>query len=330
MNHKKTFSKIGLILFIGTILNIMIRRLAGYLSMFVTYSIPSGDFHFLVQMLSMYFVTFPIIFFLFKAVPTQPVIEQKKMKISHLITTILISYATTFLLNLLGTLIIGAIGMMMSNEVEHVMMTITGSISPFTNFLIIVICAPIMEELLFRKAIISRVSHYGEKIAILFSATLFGLFHGNLLQFGYAFVLGLFFGFIFVKTGRLLYTILLHMSVNFLGSFIGPIILEKTGALEFLNKFNELSGNETFYSELMDITMEHMNGLLLLGLYEIFLLVMVITGLVLLIKSRKKFICNPGEITIEKGKRFTTMFINLGAILFCGFWLAQMVLQLFG
>ena len=46
---------------------------------------------------------------------------------------------------------------------------------------------------------------------MLFSGLMFGLFHGNLNQFVYAFVLGLCFGFIYVKTGNIRYTIGLHM-----------------------------------------------------------------------------------------------------------------------
>ena len=43
------------------------------------------------------------------------------------------------------------------NQVENVMVTVTNQMSWWCNFLIIVIAAPIMEELLFRKFLIDRM-----------------------------------------------------------------------------------------------------------------------------------------------------------------------------
>ena len=43
----------------------------------------------------------------------------------------------------------------------------------------------------------------------------------------------------------------------------------------------------------------------------------------------KKFKCAPGEITIPKGKRFSTIILNVGMILYCLFWIIQIILQLF-
>ena len=44
------------------------------------------------------------------------------------------------------------------------------------------------------------------------------------------------------------------------------------------------------------------------------LCILVIVGIVLFVKNRKKFVCAPGEVTIEKGTRFTTMILNVGMI----------------
>ena len=71
------------------------------------------------------------------------------------------------------------------------------------TFIIAVLIAPTAEELLFRKLLTERIVKYGELAAVLASGLFFGLFHGNLNQFSYAFLLGLFLGFIYVKTGKL-------------------------------------------------------------------------------------------------------------------------------
>ncbi len=80
-----------------------------------------------------------------------------------------------------------------------------------TIFAIMVVMAPVCEEVLFRKLIIDRIRRYGDKAAILVSAIIFGLCHGNFYQFFYAFGIGLVFGYIYTRTGRIRYTIGFHM-----------------------------------------------------------------------------------------------------------------------
>ena len=87
-----------------------------------------------------------------------------------------------------------------------------------------VILAPIMEELMFRKLVLDRLAGYGPAVAMSVSALVFGLAHGNFYQFFYAFLLGLIFAYIYLRTGKVRYSMMLHMMVNFCGSVI-PILL---------------------------------------------------------------------------------------------------------
>ena len=148
----------------------------------------------MVSMLSTYVIAYPIIFLLFRMVPAQTGVEKKKMKLSHILITFLICYAGTYLCNLVGTFITSIIGIIKQSEVENVMVNLTSQISPWVNFLIVVIAAPIMEELLFRKFIVDRTARFGEGVSIVLSGLMFGLFHGNLNQFVYAFMIGVLFG----------------------------------------------------------------------------------------------------------------------------------------
>lgn len=83
---------------------------------------------------------------------------------------------------------------------------------------VIGIFVPIMEEIIFRKLLIDNMSKYGISAAILVSALLFGLYHGNLSQFFYAFGLGIIFGAVYAYSGKVIYTILLHISINLYSS----------------------------------------------------------------------------------------------------------------
>ena len=78
--------------------------------------------------------------------------------------------------------------------------------------------APIIEEFIFRKLLIDKIVPHGEGIAIITSAMLFGLMHGNFGQFFLAFFLGLLFALIYVKTRNIKYTMGLHFMINTVAS----------------------------------------------------------------------------------------------------------------
>ena len=74
--------------------------------------------------------------------------------------------------------------------------------------------APLFEELACRKLLLDRLHPYGDGFAVLASGLLFGLMHGNSAQFFLAFALGILFALVYLKTGRIVYTILLHAIIN--------------------------------------------------------------------------------------------------------------------
>ncbi|MFD1126456.1 CPBP family intramembrane glutamic endopeptidase [Lentilactobacillus raoultii] len=89
--------------------------------------------------------------------------------------------------------------------------------------LTIMIFSPIIEELIFRGFLINLIFKDNLFwIPIIFSAAVFASFHdtANLVQFSVYFGMGVIFGFAYMKTGRLLTSILLHMANNIFG-FVG-------------------------------------------------------------------------------------------------------------
>ena len=126
--------------------------------------------------------------------------------------------------NLIGQLLMAVVsaitGQPMVNQVEEMIM----DMSLWAVILSAVILAPIMEELIFRKLVLDRLAGYGPAVAMVVSALVFGLAHGNFYQFFYAFLLGLIFAYIYLRTGKVRYSMMLHMMVNFCGSVI-PILL---------------------------------------------------------------------------------------------------------
>ena len=77
-----------------------------------------------------------------------------------------------------------------------------------------VIAAPIAEELFFRGVVLKQTSRVSARFGIIFSAVMFGLMHGNPYQFVMATMIGLFFGYITVKTDSLIPSIVCHIAIN--------------------------------------------------------------------------------------------------------------------
>lgn len=91
------------------------------------------------------------------------------------------------------------------------------------------VVVPIAEELLFRGIILKRVSLLtGERIGILFSAILFGVIHMNLVQFLYAFVVGILLAMIVAKTRWISLAMIGHSIANLIA-----ILRASSGVLDF-------------------------------------------------------------------------------------------------
>ncbi len=72
----------------------------------------------------------------------------------------------------------------------------------------------VVEELVFRGWFVAALQPAGERCALITSALLFGLAHGNLTQMPFAFMLGLLFGWLFLRTGRLWPSMVIHFLNN--------------------------------------------------------------------------------------------------------------------
>lgn len=326
---RKHFSHIGFAFCFATLAITLVQFLAGTILDALAKSIPAfaenTDLRLYTVMLPVYFIAYPLIYLVFKKIPAAPVTEKKKMSVGQLLIAALMCYSGVYICNYIGSFITFIISLLKQDSVTNNIVEISGSISLLANFIIMVIFAPITEELLFRKALIDRTAKYGEGISIALSGLLFCLFHGNLNQAAYTIFMGCFLGFVYIKTGNVKYTIILHMLSNFVGSVLGNIILRASK----LNEISERLMTAASETELMSIITENIGGLALFYGYAFCLLCFVIAGIILFIVKRKKFSLNAGEITIAKGQRFKTVFCNLGMGIFCLYWIAQTIYQLF-
>ena len=171
---------------------------------------------------------YPLAFFLYWLIlQTVPKARQTwtcPMGTGHFLGWFVICMGGVYFGSLIGqflmTIVSVITGETMVNQVEEMIM----DMSLWAVILSAVILAPIMEELIFRKLVLDRLAGYGPAVAMSVSALVFGLAHGNFYQFFYAFLLGLIFAYIYLCTGKVRYSMMLHMMVNFCGSVI-PILI---------------------------------------------------------------------------------------------------------
>ncbi len=83
-----------------------------------------------------------------------------------------------------------------------------------------VVLPPIIEEIAYRGILLGSLRRYGDKAAIIISAFLFGLAHGNMSQFPYSFVLGITIAFFVIKTNSIYTGIFIHFVNNGIATFL--------------------------------------------------------------------------------------------------------------
>ena len=229
---------------------------------------------------------------LLRRVPRHDAAEDDMTKTPLLFGKLMFYLPCVYVLMMAGALTGRLIGMLLGDGLADVVSEALLPVSPWVTLLCAVIVGPIAEELFFRKAMIDRLSGFHPTDAILLSALLFGLMHGNLTQFLYAFPIGVLFGVIYYRTQNIGYSILLHIAVNALGGLI-PQLVEQLG--NWVSGFSEGLGTLTvlFYGQIV--------------------LWLCVLGLIFLIRGRRQFL----PIPTEKPRFRRPFYLNAGWIVAC-------------
>ena len=239
--------------------------------------------------------------------------ERRSLSLGSFLVFLLMCFPIMYGGNLIGTILSSMFsGGAAQNPLEGM-----ASKPGVLQIVVLAVLAPLFEEFIFRRQLIDRAGRYGEKTAILFSGLSFGLFHGNLYQFFYAFGLGMLFAYIYTRTRKLRYTVALHMIINFLGSVVGPWILRRSQV--------DLENGITPEAVAADPA-----GVGLLAAYSFAIIALGIAGLVLLIRRRRRFVFQRAEEELPNGSGPRAAIFNLGFLLFALTCLAVFVFALFG
>lgn len=324
---RKHFSKLGGMFILGTIIIYAVQLIpVALVQVFKPEWLMDANISLMISMLPMYLIGMPVLIVLVKTVPAEKV-EKRNMKAGHFVLAALMCFGLAYASNFIGTILTTVIGMLKGGMVQNAIMNIATSINVLFAVLFMVICAPLIEEYVFRKLIVDRTIKYGQGVAVLLSGLMFGLFHGNLNQFIYAFAIGCFLAFLYVKTGNLKITIIIHMIFNFLGGVVSVKLLEMID----MERYMEIVQSGMDMDALMIYMSENAVGWICYMMFALFIFATIITALVLFIVSivKNKFVFEQGQVAIPKGKRFRTVILNVGMLLYCIFWIIVIIIQLF-
>ncbi|MEE4198668.1 MAG: type II CAAX endopeptidase family protein [Bacteroidales bacterium] len=120
----------------------------------------------------------------------------------------------------------------MPESIQKMFMDFAGNTGVF-SFILMVIAAPVLEELIFRGIILDGLlKKYSPVLSIFISSLLFGLVHLNPWQFVTGLIIGIFSGWIYYKTRSLSYSIIIHAAANLSGFIMRFFIGEDSSVTE--------------------------------------------------------------------------------------------------
>lgn len=309
-NERKTFSRIGFALsaivvvsFIAQLLCVMIPKLIwGENNWFST----SAWGFWIISFAPIYFFAIPSGLLIMRKIPAQRP-EEHKLGVGKFLLLLPIVFFIMYTGNIIGN----TLSMILSGgKAQNALLDYALDTNPL-KVVVMVVLAPLLEELVFRKWLIDRTRCYGEKLAVFFSALTFGLLHQNLFQFFYAFGIGLILAYIYLRTGRLRYTVLMHAIVNFMGAVIAPWIM----SLIDLDAISSMASSATA-DEIVATLLQILPGLIVFVLYSSILMGLSVLGLVLFLVFKRKIIWKPAENQLPHDAAVKTVYKNVGMILY--------------
>ena len=225
MSNIKILSYCGLYLSMMTIVIFATQFILAFIAgSFFPDVTKSGWFNVSLTFIGIVVLGLPVFIKLMKRIPDSEIGEQRKLSSGKFIGYFIICVALAYIANIVGLIISVFIEIIKGTDIVNPLETFFINSNMVLAMIYAIIVAPIVEELIFRKILLDKLRRFGDLPAILLTGFAFGIFHFNLSQFFYATVLGIMFAYITIRTNRIIYSIALHMMVNFMGTGLIPLI----------------------------------------------------------------------------------------------------------
>lgn len=202
---------------------------------------------------------------------------------------------STLAINFISTIIQEMLGITFTTGVEDP--KIMGAEGIFIAVLSIAVLPAILEEVVVRGIVMQPLRRFGDKFAIVASALIFGIMHGNMVQIPYTIVAGLFMGYLAIATGSLWPSIILH----------------------FINNF---------YSVAVVVAYDNAGDTAGMLISVLFIALFVLSGFLgglIYVPMNYKVPLKKGVDTLKTGEKFYTLFLNVPMIIAIVFLLFQTI-----
>ena len=317
-SSKRTFSRFHLALFIFTVVATAVAFLVEFSRILLwndfyenSSELFKWSYEWAIGILPMYVVGLPILYLITKGMPKTK-LKKSKLRFVEFLALFAISKALATVGSMIGSAFTGAFGAMRGEEVSNPTAELISESPIWFTIVIAVIIGPIVEEFIFRKIMIDKLAKFGTVPVIIVSGVSFGLFHGNFNQLFYATLLGMLLAYITFKTGNWLYSVLMHVTINFFSSVV---------VLPFIEIQNHLVGMDA--AALEGGAPERAKLLLMSFAVEFYSIVeyaLMLTGAILLVfaikRKQYKLENNLIKLAVPREKAFSSIFANPGTIMY--------------
>jgi membrane protease YdiL (CAAX protease family) len=247
--------------------------------------VQTSIYNFIINTIPIYCIGLPIFILIIRKIPKENINEKSNLTILQFIKFVVISFASMYVFNLLGIVVNLGISILKGSYVINPISNLLSKVNVFQTIIFVGILAPVMEEVIFRKILLSRLRKFGDFFSIFLSALAFGMFHGNFSQFFYAFALGCIFAYVVIKTGTIKYSIILHIIINLFGSVI-----------------------------MMQVAL--MQNIIVTTTVGLFVFCMIIAGIALFFMNIKNVVLEKGSLNLTIKEQFRLMFENSGIMVY--------------
>ncbi len=334
---RRTFLRLGLALFVMVALQYALGYGMSYLSArYFPEFAATEAYYWLSHCVIMYLISMPAAWLILRPAPRAQLGNGgAKLGGYGLFAAVLISIGLMQLGNYVGNFVNNTISIICGRASYSGLDSTLMESNPLVVLLVVVVIGPVAEELIFRRLLIDRLAVFGAPTAAVMSALAFALVHGNLQQYFYAFALGLFFAFIYLRTGKIKNSIILHMIMNFVGGFVPLMLLRLLGGTDGLSTLVQkiaASGTEEGMAEYMAYAGGLYGPLMAIMAWSLTLMALGAVGLGMLIASRKRLNfadCPSAEVKIPRARRGEVMFLNPGMLLFVAAMAAVLAVSFF-
>lgn len=265
----------------------------------------------IATVLSVYVIGFPLLYILTKNMPGKT-IEKKSLTFKQFMYFVLLLYGCNYVGTLVGLPIHIILSIPSKMRGMAGLFSVLFAKNPIASILVASVCAPIFEELMCRKILVSKIAVHNEYLAIITSGLCFGILHGNFQQAGFTFFIGCFFAYIYLRTGKIKYTMMLHATMNGVTTLItAPLVRKALSVIpelnisEIIKRGNAIMELQEAFSQLTEAQLEQMiPWILAVDAFSMILSGVMIVGTVFLIIARvKKKIALPPEEKEKVGSK---------------------------